>query len=184
MWLGGYLYNPSFPYDHHIHSTISDGTLSPQEIADFYKGKNYIITDHVHWNSRKLVKKIIEQVPIGHRGAEIHTQADNPAVLDRLALYLKLRGIEVVLVHIFTIEQMSWVCRHSKYIDIIAHPGPIPERLVEICAKRGIALEVTSSLRRCWWNIRTRRLARKYGVKLSYGSDAHNKSQLLRKLSK
>ncbi len=170
----------NFQEDYHIHSILSDGELWPDEIAEHYKDFPYMITDHVNWNKRtKMVKRILSSVPKGHRGAEIHTSGADPSRLDKLALYLKERGIERVLVHSFNKETDDWIAHESKHIDVWAHPGEITEIQAIACSRKFIKLEITANPKHSRWNRHIKRLAERYGIGLSYGTDTHISSQLL-----
>lgn len=173
---------PKWTIDFHVHTTISDGQMTWQEVQRYYGLRciDWLVTDHASLGDYQSKIALLKEIPVLHRGVELHIPKDYRTfdLLDRMGKYAKNNSC-VTLVHSFNRETDEWIATKSRYIDIWAHPGRITPHQAEMCANRGIMLEITANPCRMMWNSYIERLAKRYGAMLSYGTDAHFKEQLL-----
>jgi len=182
--------------DFHTHTFLSDGVLCPAELVQRAKEKGYRIlgiADHVDftnidWIISRLIKfceeinsveKDIKVVP----GVELtHIP---PVLIGKLAKMAREMGAKTVLVHGETIVEPvpagTNLAALNADIDILAHPGLIKEEEVELAAKKGIYLEISTRKGHCLTNGRLVYLARKYKAKLVIGTDTHEPEDLITK---
>lgn len=175
--------------DLHMHTLFSDGELLPSELVRRAKSKGlrYIaITDHIdHSNYKNVVPRIVEFAEkireveneiVVIPGAELtHVP---PKLIEDLTVKVRELGAKLVLLHGETIvepvEPGTNMAGIRAKVDIIAHPGLISEREVELAKEMGVMLEVSGRKGHSLTNGHVVRLAEKYGVKLSFGSDSHS----------
>ena len=182
--------------DFHTHTFLSDGVLCPAELVQRAKEKGYRIlgiADHVDftnidWIIPRLIKfceeinsveKDIKVVP----GVELTYIP--PVLIGKLAKMARKMGAKTVLVHGETIVESvpagTNLAALNADIDILAHPGLIKEKEVELAAKKGIYLEISTRKGHCLTNGRLVYLARKYKAKLVIGTDTHEPEDLITK---
>lgn len=177
----------------HTHSLLSDGDLVPSELARRceIKGYRYLgITDHVDdsniediaLNTIKVCKEInkffkIKVIP----GVEItHV---SPEHISDLAREARKIGIKLIVVHGETIVEpvkpgTNFAGLNSD-IDILAHPGLITKKEVELAKKRGIMLEITTRKGHSLTNGYVAKIALEVGASLVLNTDAHSPSDLV-----
>jgi len=182
--------------DFHTHTFLSDGVLCPAELVQRAKEKGYRIlgiADHadftnIDWIIPRLIKfceeinsveKDIKVVP----GVELTYIP--PVLIGKLAKMARKMGAKTVLVHGETIVESvpagTNLAALNADIDILAHPGLIKEKEVELAAKKGIYLEISTRKGHCLTNGRLVYLARKYKAKLVIGTDTHEPEDLITK---
>jgi histidinol phosphatase-like PHP family hydrolase len=183
-------------YDLHTHTTFSDGVLIPSELIRRAEEKGYKgigITDHADFSNYKLIienllnlKKEVEQyLKIGFIvGIEITHVI--PEKIDDLAKKAKDLGADIVVVHGETIVEpvavnTNYFALSSKYVDVLAHPGIITEKDIQIAKKNNKFLEITTRKGHSITNGHVFKTARKFGVNLVLNNDAHTPSDLLEK---
>ena len=174
-------------FDLHCHSLFSDGELLPSELVRRVEILNYkliAITDHVDSSNfdyiiPRLIKvagdinrysptKLIPGVEITH----VH-----PKLIASLTREARDLGAKVVVCHGETIVEP--VCPGTNRaaieagVDILAHPGLISEREVELAVQRGTFLELSGRKGHSLTNGHVARLARASGARLIIDSDAH-----------
>jgi len=179
--------------DLHTHSLFSDGLLMPGELIRHAEEAGYhaiVLTDHVEEANLESVMELtlrayetlkqetgIVLVP----GAELSYVPPRriPAVAD---LARKL-GAAVVVVHGETlVEPVPPGTNEAALdadIDVLGHPGLIPEKLVARAAERGIALEITTRRGHCFSNGHVCRVAKDTGALLTVDNDAHGPGDFL-----
>jgi len=173
--------------DLHTHSLLSDGELLPEELVRRYEAQGYkalAITDHVgpsnlEWVIEALLKlceqikpytqiKVIPGVEITHCP---------PALIPSLIERSRSLGVSLVLVHGETIVEPVLVGTNLAAIegkaDILAHPGLISLKEVELAKKFGVFLEISGRRGHCLTNGHLVKLTKTIGAKLVFGSDTH-----------
>ena len=179
--------------DLHTHSLFSDGELLPSELIRRFEEMGYscvAITDHVDSSNLDFVVPRMVQVAkdLNPRqsvrlipGVEItHVP---PILIESLVIRARELGAEIVLVHGETIvEPVSEGTNKAAIVsgvDILAHPGLISREDVELAAKKGVYLEISSRRGHSLTNGHVARLAKDIGARLVLNSDAHRISDLM-----
>ncbi len=180
--------------DLHTHTIFSDGELTPSELIRraFIKGyKGIALTDHADFtnyqfiieNTLKVKEEILNQWNIKILcGIEItHVP---PKKIDLLAKNAKNFGAEIVVVHGETIvepveKNTNLYALESEYVDILAHPGLISEKEVELAVKNKKYLEITTRKGHSLTNGHVFKLANKLEAKLVLNNDAHSPDDLI-----
>ncbi len=174
-------------FDLHCHSLFSDGGLLPSELVRRVEVLGYrviAITDHIDSsNFEYIVPHLIRVADDINRyshtrlipGVEItHV---HPKLIASLTQQVRDLGARVVVCHGETIVEP--VCPGTNQaaieagVDILAHPGLISERDVDLAAQRGTFLEISGRKGHCLTNGHVARLARESGARLIINSDAH-----------
>ena len=179
--------------DLHTHSLFSDGELLPSELIRRFEEMGYscvAITDHVDSSNLDFVVPRMVQVAkdLNPRqpvrvipGVEItHVP---PILIESLVNKARKLGAEIVLVHGETIVEPVPEGTNKAAIlsgvDILAHPGLISREDVELAAKKGVYLEISSRQGHSLTNGHVARLAKDLGARLVLNSDAHCISDLM-----
>jgi len=180
--------------DLHTHTIFSDGDLIPSELVRraFMKGyRGIALTDHADFtnyqfiieNILKVKEEIINQWDIKILcGIEItHVP---PKKIDSLAKKAKEFGAEIIVVHGETIvepveENTNLYAIESEYVDILAHPGLISEKEVELAVNNKKYLEITTRKGHSLTNGHVFKLAKQLGAKLLLNNDAHSPDDLV-----
>jgi len=173
--------------DLHTHTFLSDGELCPAELfarAEHAGITAMAVTDHVDWATVETTVPAIvaacEAECSGGRllavpGAELtHVR---PGQIAPLAERCRKLGARVVLVHGQTIVEPVPAGTNRAAIeagvDVLAHPGMITEKEVELAAELGVRLEISGRQGHCLTNGRVATLARAAGAEITFGSDSH-----------
>jgi len=175
-------------FDLHTHSFLSDGVLTPAELARRCQVQGYrglVISDHVdHSNIESTVAGIAQfcVVAAGYYGemqllpgCEItHVP---PELIKGAVRMAREAGAEVVLVHGETIVEPVAPGTNRAAIeadcDVLAHPGLMGSEDVALAAEHGVLLEISGRKGHCLTNGHVARLALEHGAPLSFGSDGH-----------
>lgn len=179
--------------DFHTHTLFSDGDLNPSELVRraFVKGYRAIaLTDHVDGSTLDFVlPRIIKvskelnryQPTLVIPGVEI-THAP-PAQIPDLTEEARKMGAVVVLVHGESpVEPVAPGTNRAAIevgVDILAHPGFITLREVELAAKNGVRLEITARSGHSLTNGHVARLAREAQAILVIDTDTHSPDNLI-----
>jgi len=182
--------------DFHTHTFLSDGVLCPAELVQRAKEKGYRIlgiADHVDftnidWIISRLIK-FCEEINSAEKDIKVVPGVElthiPPVLIGKLAKMAREMGAKTVLVHGETIVEPvpagTNLAALNADIDILAHPGLIKEEEVELAAKKGIYLEISTRKGHCLTNGRLVYLARKYKAKLVIGTDTHEPEDLITK---
>ena len=178
--------------DLHTHTLLSDGVLIPAEHIRRAEVKGYRIlgfSDHVDLST---MKSVIKQLLIAAKreselcnmkvlaGVELtHIRPCHIAEATKTAREL---GAHFVIVHGETISEpvASGTNRAAikACVDILAHPGLITEEDVSLAAKNNVLLEISAKSGHSLCNGHVAALARKFGARLIFGSDAHTPDQM------
>jgi histidinol phosphatase-like PHP family hydrolase len=178
--------------DLHLHSLCSDGELLPSELIrrSAYLGNEGIaITDHADFSNISRIMDALNRLKEVRDDFEIRALfgveiTHVPPELIGRAVELSLKeGAEIVVVHGETIaepvKEGTNFAALSEEIDILAHPGLIDEKSLEVASENDIPLEITSRRGHCLTNGWIVRRAIEYGCKIVLNSDAHSPDDLL-----
>jgi len=178
----------------HNHTIHSDGELIPSELARHCEinGYSYFgITDHADSsNLESLVAGTVrvcrdinkyfasvQAVP----GVELTHVA--PKQICFLAKEARRLGAKLVLVHGETIAEpvrpgTNFEALNSD-IDILAHPGLITKKEMELAKKRGIYIEITTKQGHSLTNGHVAKLALQTGAKMVLSTDSHRQGEIV-----
>ncbi len=179
--------------DLHTHTFFSDGELVPAELVRRAAHAGYealAITDHAdQTNTAFLLSSIVNVVDeLGEAnnmkvlaGVELtHVPPKNIAAVAQLA---RDNGAEIVVVHGETIVEPVIPGTNKAAleagVDVLAHPGLITPEEVQLAAKNGVCLEITTRKGHSLTNGHVVKLALQYGAKLVINNDAHAPGDLV-----
>jgi histidinol phosphatase-like PHP family hydrolase len=171
----------------HTHTVFSDGDLTPSESARRSEAADYkyiAFTDHADSSNFESVIKAMIRVCFEINsfckikalpGIEItHV---HPKMISVIAKEARKLGAAVILVHGETInepvkEGTNFASLNAD-IDILAHPGLITQKEIELAKRKGIFLEITTKRGHCLTNGYVAKNGLKTGAPLILGTDAH-----------
>jgi histidinol phosphatase-like PHP family hydrolase len=179
--------------DLHTHTLFSDGVLLPTELVRRALVKGYTaiaITDHADISNLDfIIPRIIEACNVINSkwnikaipGVELtHVPPDTIADLTDEARQL---GARLVLVHGETIVEPVIPGTNRAAIeagvDILAHPGLIDKKDIQLAKKKGIYLEITTRSGHSYTNGYVASEAMKIGAKLIINTDTHQPHDLV-----
>jgi histidinol phosphatase-like PHP family hydrolase len=179
--------------DLHMHSFLSDGVLTPSELArrcDEMGFTAIAITDHVDSsNIETVVPQIVKACNEINKhwkiktipGFEItHTPVE---IIGDLAKEGRALGAKIVLLHGETVVEP--VKKGTNYagviadIDILAHPGVIDEEDAIIAAEKNIYIEISGRKGHSFTNGHVVKMAQKTGAPLIFNTDTHAPCDLM-----
>lgn len=182
--------------DLHSHSTLSDGTLSIEQMVAAAERRGYdgyAVTDHANGDDphhlevvsevRRQIDALRPHTPMmlfaGVELTEFH-----PAQIGAAAVAARRAGAQVVVVHgecptLDVPPGTNAAAVRCEEVDILAHPGLLTERDADEATARGIYLELSARQGHCWSNGHVYATARKAGASLLVDSDAHDEAGLL-----
>ena len=179
--------------DLHMHSFLSDGVLTPSELARRCDAMGFTaiaITDHVDSsNIETVVPQIvnacndinkhwkIKTIP----GFEItHTPVE---IIGDLAKEGRALGAKIALLHGETVvEPVKKGTNHAGVladIDILAHPGVIDEEDAIIAAEKNIYIEISGRKGHSFTNGHVVKMSQKTGAPLIFNTDTHAPGDLI-----
>jgi putative hydrolase len=181
-------------YDFHIHTSLSDGDISPMEMVRRAAVNGYVamaLTDHAAAGDMPRIIAEVRQTCAMARaywkimalpGIELtHVPA---AAIAETARQAKELGARIVVVHGETIMEpvekgTNLAALNSPHVDILAHPGLLTPEEARLAAEKGVFLEITVRKGHSLTNGQVAQLARKAGARMLVNSDAHTDSDLL-----
>ncbi|KPK74727.1 MAG: hypothetical protein AMJ89_05525 [candidate division Zixibacteria bacterium SM23_73] len=178
--------------DLHTHTVLSDGALIPAELVRRAEINGYEaigLTDHVDSGTMEIVLSQLIKASKdlnGQGGIKVLPGIEithmPPSLIPKLAEQARKLGAKIVVVHGESpvepvAPKTNWFALQSD-IDILAHPGMIPEDEVQMAKEKGIYLEISARRGHCLANGRLVYLARKHGAKLIINTDAHEPKEL------
>lgn len=179
--------------DLHTHSFFSDGALIPSELVYRAKAKGYeviAITDHVDFSNFDFVipriKKVSEELSRFYDiviipGAEITYVP--PKLISKAVKYCRKLGASLIVAHGETSAETVPPGTNQEAIlagvDILAHPGYISIKEVELAKKNNVYLEITTRAGHSKANEHVADAAKKCGAKLVLNTDTHEPEDLL-----
>ena len=179
--------------DLHSHSLLSDGVLLPSELvrrAEVIGYRYWAITDHADVSN---IDHIVPQLVSVAR--ELNTRWNikvipgielthvPPESIAGLVQKAKALGARLIVVHGETIAEPVPPGTNQAAIEagvhILAHPGLIASEEVQMAAKKGVLLEVTSRKGHSLTNGHVVRLAQASGASLILNSDTHSPEDIV-----
>ena len=185
---------PSTISDFHTHTFLSDGSMSPFELARRAIVNRYgvlAITDHVGpANLEHIVQTLARDCTLINESLNIRAISGveithvPSKLIDETARKAKELGAQIVVVHGETITEpvepgTNLAALRSRHVDILAHPGLLTRREAEMAAEAGIFLELSSKRGHSLTNGHVARLALEAGASLVLDSDTHEPNDLL-----
>ena len=179
--------------DLHMHSFLSDGVLTPSELARRCDAMGFTaiaITDHVDSsNIETVVPQIVKACNEINKhwkiktipGFEItHTPVE---IIGDLAKKGRALGAKIALLHGETVvEPVIKGTNHAGVIadiDILAHPGVINEEDAIIAAEKNIYIEISGRKGHSFTNGHVVKMAQKTGAPLIFNTDTHAPGDLI-----
>lgn len=175
-------------YNFHMHTTLSDGELSPVELLRWAVDRGYsavALTDHAGLAELPWLAEVLGQscrIAQEHWGiralAGVELTHLPPAVIPQAARAAKEAGLELVVVHGETpVEPVppgtNRAALSSPHVDVLGHPGLLTADEARLAAENGIFLELTSRRGHCLANGLVAQRALAAGARLILDSDAH-----------
>ena len=181
-------------YDFHTHTFMSDGSLSPLELA--YRSvrtdcRVLAITDHAGpSNLEGLLTSLVQDCEVASNEWDIQVLPGveltylPPAEIDIWALRAKELGAAIVVVHGETIseavpEGTNLAAARSGAVDVIAHPGLIDPETAAIAGNTGKFVEISGRHKHALTNGHVAAVCREARVMMIVNSDAHGPDDLL-----
>lgn len=181
-------------FDFHTHTYLSDGALSPLSLIWEARTRGYTViavTDHVGLGDmERVLSVLVRECQVATRemgvlaipGVEISYVP--PPLIPQAARQARELGARVVLVHGETpVEPVppgtNRAALECPEVDILAHPGLIPEEVARLVAERGAFLELSAKKGHSLANGYVAQVARRVGAPLLLDSDAHDVPDLL-----
>ena len=173
--------------DLHTHSLLSDGELTPAELARRFEVAGYkalAITDH---GDPSTIDQIVPRIAMFCEEANrlegirlipgIELTHIRPKAMPGLVSKCRKLGAKLVVVHGETMVEpvapgTNRVAIESS-VDILAHPGLITEEEVLLAKEHSVYLELTSRKGHSLTNGHVARLAKKIGTPMILDSDTH-----------
>jgi histidinol phosphatase-like PHP family hydrolase len=179
--------------DLHTHTVFSDGELIPAELVRRARVAGYQaigISDHADSSNLELILNNI--LPFARNDGHffdinvfcgVELTHVPPGLIGDLVERARAKGADHVVVHgetvVEPVAEGTNLAAIEAGVDILAHPGLISEVEVELAARRGICLEITTRKGHSLTNGHVVSLARKYGAKLVINNDAHAPGDLI-----
>lgn len=180
----------------HSHSTLSDGTLSMEEIVAAAERRGYqalAVTDHAHAtdpNYRDVVAAVRGEIDRLRNETSIRLFAGaeltdfEPSQIAHIAREVRRSGAQVVVVHgecvsMQVLPGTNAAAVRADGVDILAHPGLLTEEDAHEAARRGVYVEISARQGHNWANGHVYRTARKAMAPIIVDSDGHDEAGLL-----
>lgn len=179
--------------DLHTHTVFSDGEVIPAELIRRAAVAGYralAITDHADQSNLEVLLSNLVGV-VGELGeannlkvlAGVELTHVPPRMISDCVWKARQLGAQVVVVHGETIvEPVAGGTNRAAIeakVDILSHPGLISDEDVQLAAKNGVCLEITTRKGHSLTNGHVVQLARKHGAKLVINNDAHAPGDLM-----
>jgi putative hydrolase len=187
-------YLSSMVYDFHTHTFLSDGVLSPVELARRAQVRGYrvlAIADHVGLGNCETVLQQVKREcdlvnkhwPITALPAVEITHVPAPAIAE-VAREAKRLGAVLVVVHGETVVEpvepgTNLAALRCEDVDVLAHPGLLTAEEARLAAENGIFLELSARKGHSLTNGRVWRVGSEHGASFLVNSDAHEPGDLL-----
>ncbi len=178
--------------DLHTHSIFSDGELLPSELIRRMTklgNEGLAITDHADFSNIPEIMAGFNRLKEYRDDYEIKVLfgveiTHVPPKLIGRAVELSLKeGAEIIVVHGETIAEPvksgTNFAAVNEEIDILAHPGLIDEKSIQLASENEIFLEISSRKGHCLTNGHVVRKAEEFGCELVINTDAHSPSDLI-----
>jgi len=179
--------------DFHSHSYLSDGGTSATDMwneAEALEHRALALTDHLSMeNPKPLLDRLHEEAKAWEGSAftpivGVELTKIPPRRIAAVARAARKGGAEIVIVHGESIvENVPAGTNHaaidSGVVDVLAHPGLIDPKDVELAKAHSVVLEISGRRGHSLTNGHVARLALELGAELVVDSDAHDPGQLI-----
>jgi histidinol phosphatase-like PHP family hydrolase len=181
--------------DLHSHTTLSDGSLSFEELVSAAERNDYdvlAITDHVDptTDHREVAVTVRAEVDRLSPDTSVRLLAGveitdfEPAVMDRIAREVRGAGAQMVVAHgeclmLDVYSGTNAAAVRSRNIDILAHPGLLTRADAFMAARNGVFLELSALVHASYANGHVFHVAQQAGAPIVVNSDAHARDHLL-----
>ncbi len=183
--------------DYHVHTSLShDGTWSPLEMIRCARERGQAVlalTDHVGPSNVEPVLEALRcerGAALAWSGIEVLIGVEITQVpaarIAEVAHRARRAGAEVILVHGETLSEpvepgTNRAAIECPEVDLLAHPGLLSQRDVELALRTGTFLELSARAGYCLTNGHLARLAREAGAMplLLLDTDAHRPDDLI-----
>lgn len=181
-------------YDFHTHTILSDGELLPSELARRCKVKGYKcigITDHVDYsnvdNVVNAVKKAAKQINQSDMGIKVIPGVELTHIslngIKQLVDYVRTLGINLIIGHGESLSEPVIKGTNRLFVeagvDILAHPGLIDRKTVELAKERGVLLEITARKSHSMTNGHVAKLSSEISAGLVIDTDTHSPEDIV-----
>ncbi len=179
--------------DLHIHTTLSDGELSPATAMRWAKAAGYRAIAFTDTSDAATMPHILERLrPMVH-SYSLHAGIElfagillthvPPALLPSAIAEARDRGAQIVSVYGQTltapVEEGSNLAAIEGGADILCHPGLITEQEASLAAERGVLLEISTQAGHAFANGHVATVARRTNAPLVLGSGARGPAEFL-----
>lgn len=182
--------------DLHSHTTLSDGTLTFDELVAAAERRSYdalAITDHVRGNDpaycdiatevRYEVERLAAQTNM-HILAGVEVTDFEPDAIPYVAKKVRRSGAQVVVVHgecltLSVVPGTNAAAVRSPDVDILAHPGLLTADDAMAAARNGVYVELSAIVGASYANGHICWMARRAGAPVVVNSDAHDEAGML-----
>ena len=179
----------------HTHTIFSDGELLPSELARRCEANGYrclAITDHCDSsNVEEIVTGVSKAVNDFNRTSKLKVLAGveithvDPSIIGELTRKARQFGAKIVVVHGETIvepvKKGTNLAAIKAGVDILAHPGFISKKEVELAKEKGVYLELTTRKGHSLTNGHVANLALECGAPMVLNTDAHTPADLVKR---
>lgn len=182
--------------DLHMHSTLSDGRLSVEEVVMAAERRGYnalALTDHARGGDpayrdlavavRDAIERLIPETPI-RLFAGVELTDFEPDQIPQAAEDVRASGAQVVVVHGECVTMAvhpgtNAAAVRCAGVDLLAHPGLITMEDAAAAAAHDVSLELSAKHGHCYANGHVFHIAQQVGAQLAVNSDAHDENGLL-----
>ena len=181
-------------YDFHTHTFVSDGELSPLELAYRCEIGGYAvvaITDHAGIENLEITLSALSgecERASEAWGIQVLNGVEltyvPPALIDLAALRAKELGARIVIVHGETVSEIvppgtNRAAVESPAVDVLAHPGLLDAETAEIARDSGKFIELSARRAHATTNGLVAAICSRIGAPMIVNSDAHRPEDLL-----
>jgi len=179
--------------DFHSHSYLTDGTTSATDMwceAESLDHRALALTDHLSMEDPKPMLDRLHEEAKAWEGTRftpivgVELTKLPPRRIAPVAKAARRNGAEIVIVHGESIVEVvpsgtNHAAIDSGEVDVLAHPGLIDPKDVELAKAHSVVLEISGRRGHSLSNGHVVRLALEAGAELVVDSDAHAPDQLI-----
>jgi len=179
--------------DFHSHSYLTDGETSATDMwreAEALDHRALALTDHLSMeNPKPMLDRLHEEAKAWEGGGftpivGVELTKLPPGHIAEVAKAARRYGAEIVIVHGESIVEVvppgtNHAAIDSGEVDVLAHPGLIDPKDVELAKAHSVVLEISGRTGHSYSNGHVARLALEVGADLVVDSDAHAPEQLI-----
>lgn len=182
--------------DFHSHTTLSDGTLSMEDMVSAAERRGYevyAITDHARGGDpdyldtvtavRDGVERLNGETAI-RLLAGVELTDFEPGQIAEAARRVRRAGAQVVVVHgeclvLDVLPGTNAAAARCADVNILAHPGLLSDDDAQAALRHGVYVEISARHGADYANGHVYRVARRHGTGVVVDSDAHDEAGLL-----